>query len=130
MNKSDKEYIVSASLSNLLDSFIFLLRLHNVSVSLCIQLYLTIFLSLSIIYNRYFFPGSAVIIFLLLQPLKRNSTVRLARSGHRVFIPATGVRIPYGTPFNLCSLTVSKLHLNNKNGFSTFSNSGTWCDRK
>ena len=26
--------------------------------------------------------------------------VRLARLGHRVFIPATGVRIPYGTPFN------------------------------
>ena len=24
--------------------------------------------------------------------------VRLARLGHRVFIPATGVRIPYGTP--------------------------------
>jgi hypothetical protein len=29
----------------------------------------------------------------------RLSPVRLARLGHRVFIPATGVRIPYGTPF-------------------------------
>ena len=27
--------------------------------------------------------------------------VRLVRSGHRVFIPATGVRISYGIPFLL-----------------------------
>ena len=31
-------------------------------------------------------------------PDLRLSPVRLARLGHRVFIPATGVRIPYGTP--------------------------------
>ena len=36
--------------------------------------------------------------------------VRLARSGHRVFIPATGVRIPYGTPL---FLRTSKRSLDN-----------------
>ena len=32
--------------------------------------------------------------------------VRLARLGHRVFIPATGVRIPYGTP-KICNPAIA-----------------------
>lgn len=35
---------------------------------------------------------------LLLFYTTNKSPVRLVGPGHRIFIPATGVRIPYGTP--------------------------------
>ena len=49
--------------------------------------------------------------------------VRLARLGHRVFIPATGVRIPYGTPLYLKSPLRS---LNFSHGFQNTQHQNQW----
>ena len=56
--------------------------------------------------------------------------VRLARSGHRVFIPATGVRIPYGTPFKISVLSDSPIPLGITDAQTITANPTTRCPRK